>query len=382
MNEKRLGEIAERLETLKSEIEGADEARFSEIEAEVNALNSEKDVLERKMNLAGSIKKKEDSKMGSADAQSRAQQFAETGRTSIDVSEVRSAIVTGGTIATPTGVSGIYDGTVESSIVDMVNIVDCGGMGSNKVAYVAADSSASAQTEGSAPSSSEPTYGYVTITPTTEIVVSQISNQVKKQSPLQYENKTKQIALRALRKSAAGLIVTALKASSLADSVNAELDANSKGKLTETTIADLVFSYGGDEEAGGAGVLFLNKADLRALGKVRGTNEKKPVYEVIPDANPNTGIIKDGGIAVRYCICSNLTACSGTAQTSADILTMYYGDPKNIELDLFGDYEIKTSEDFAFTSNMDTIRGTVDLGTDLVVNNGGVFLKIAKSVSL
>lgn len=379
MNEKRLGEINERLEVLKGEIEGADEARFNEIEAEVTSLQSEKDVLERKMNLAGSIKK-EDKKMDS-ETVSRAQKFAETGQTSISAEEVRATLISGGTIATPAGVSGINDKTVESSIVDMVNIVDCSGMGSNQVAYVASDSSASDQTEGSAPTNSDPTYGYVTISPTTEIVVSQISNQVKKQSPLQYETKTKQIGMRALRKKAANKIVTKLKASALADSVNAELDSNSKGKLTETTIADLVFAYGGDEEAGGAGVLFLNKADLRALGKVRGTNEKKPVYEVIPDSNPNTGVIKDGGIAVRYCICSSLTACSGTAQTSTDVLTMYYGDPKNIELDLFGDYEIKTSEDFAFTSNMDTVRGTVDMGTDLVVNHGGVFLKIAKSVS-
>ena len=77
-----------------------------------------------------------------------------------------------------------------------------------------------------------------------------------------------------------------------------------------------MLSYGGDEFSGGQGVLFLNKTDLIALGDVRGTNEKKAVYEITPDANPNTGIIKDGGLAVKYCICSALTACAGTSQSA------------------------------------------------------------------
>ena len=124
----------------------------------------------------------------------------------------------------------------------------------------------------------------------------------------------------------------------------------------------LVLAYGGDEFSGGQGVLFLNKTDLISLGDVRGTNEKKAVYEIIPDANPNTGIIKDGGMAVRYCICSALTACSGTEQSSsAAQRTMFYGDPKNFELDLFSNYEVRVSEDFAFTSLMDTIVGDVEV---------------------
>lgn len=317
--------------------------------------------------------------MGSEDTQSRAQRFADTGRTEVSAAELRATTISGGTVAVPTGVSGINDNTVESSIVDMVYINDCSGMGSNQVAYVSADASGATQTEGTAPSASDPTFGYVTLTAQTEIVVSQISNQVKHQSPLQYEEKVKAIALRALRKRAATAIVTAVKATSLKTTITAELDSADKGKITENTLQDLVLSYGGNEESGGVGVLFLNKTDLRAFGKVRGTNEKKTVYDIIPDANPNTGIIKDGGLAVRYCICSGLTACSGTAQTSSAIPTMFYGDPKNIELDLFSNYEVKVSEDYAFTSNMDTIRGTVDLDADVVAANGVAILTIPAS---
>lgn len=132
-------------------------------------------------------------------------------------------------------------------------------------------------------------------------------------------------------------------------------------------------------------MLFLNKKDLIAFGDIRGTNEKKAVYEINPDPeNPNTGIIKDGGLSVRYCLNNNLTACSGTAQqasSGADVLTMCYGNPKCFELDLFSDYEIAVSEDFAFDKLMDTIRGDVELGGNVVVQDGFVFVKIPKKTA-
>ena len=124
-------------------------------------------------------------------------------------------------------------------------------------------------------------------------------------------------------------------------------------------------------------MLFLNKADLLAFGDVRGTNEKKAVYEVTPDAaNPNTGTIKDGGLTVRYCINSNLTALAGTAQTSAAQKTMFYGAPRCLKLDLFSDYEIAVSEDFAFDKLMDTIRGDVELGADVIVPGGFIAVTV------
>ena len=127
-------------------------------------------------------------------------------------------------------------------------------------------------------------------------------------------------------------------------------------------------------------MLFLNKTDLIAFGDIRGTNEKKAVFEIIPDENPNTGIIKDGGMSVKYCICSALTACEGTLYSSTGKQrTMFYGYPKNFKLDLFSDYEVRVSEDFAFTSLMDTIVGDVEVGGDVVVKKGFVSLTIPKN---
>lgn len=312
--------------------------------------------------------------------EARAREFMETRRNTVSAEEVRALLVSSGTVATPTGVSGIHDqpGNGVSSIVDLVNVVPCVGMGSNKVAYLATDvAEAGVQTEGSAVANKEGVFAYVTITPTSIGCYAQISKQAKKQSPLIYQTKVNDLALKSLRKKAVGLIVAAMQASTLVDEVAATLDANNKGVINEKTLRNLVLAYGGDEDVVGSAVLFLNKADLTAFGDVRGTNEKGAVYEITPDgANPNMGTIKDGGLAVRYCIVSALTACAGTAKGAAKKPTMYYGNPKCFELDLFSDYEVRVSEDFAFTSLMDTIVGDAEIGGDVVVKKGFVTLSI------
>ena len=388
MIQKRLNEIQARKAELANAVNEADEARMTEIEAEVAALEKEELELRRKLDVTSRLKTTEPSVKVTAEVEERAAQFMKDKKTRIKVDDTinaiqnRSTLISGGTLATPTQVSGINDiNNGESTIIDMVFVDNCEGMGTDRVAYVSAGMSAAAQTEGSAASSSDPTYAYVDITPSSLAVYSQISKQAKKQTPLKYEDKTKSLALQSLRaKATDAVIVTKLKASTLVDEVVAPLDANHKGKLAADTLRKLVLSYGGDEFSGGQGVLFLNKTDLIALGDIRGTNEKKAVFEIIPDVNPNTGIIKDGGMSVKYCICSALTACEGTLYSSTGKQrTMFYGYPKNFKLDLFSDYEVRVSEDFAFTSLMDTIVGDVEVGGDVVVKKGFVALTIPKN---
>lgn len=315
-----------------------------------------------------------------SEAETRAREFLDTGRRSIPTEEVRAVLVSGGTLATPTQVSGINDllGRGISSILDLVYVENCQGMSAHRVAYLSAETDeAGVQTEGSAVANKEPTFGYVTIQPTSIGCYAQISKQTKKQTPLQYESKVTALALKSLRKKAVSTIVSALQASTLVQSLSASLDANNKGKIDEKTLRNIVLAYGGNEDVVGGAVLFLNKDDLVAFGDVRGTNEKKAVYEITPDGeNTNMGTIKDGGLSVRYCIVSGLTACAGTSKGASAIKTMFYGDPKCFELDLFSDYEVRVSEDFAFTSLMDTIVGDAEIGGDVVVKNGFVAVTI------
>lgn len=313
---------------------------------------------ERKMNILGTMNTRtEDNK----EIEARAKAFADSGKMTIENAEARSVLVSSGALATPTEVAGINDavGAKVSSIVDLVKITDASGMGAYKVAYVNTDATAATQTEGGAYNASEPTFGFVEIAPQTEAVLSYISKQARKQTPLNYQQKVNESALVALRKRAAKIITDKIVASTLNTAV-------SLSALDEKTLRTVAFNYGGDEGIVGAATLFINKTDLVALGDVRGS-DKKPVYEITPDAsNPNTGIIRDGGLAVPYCINSNLTAG-----------TLAYGQAKCFELALFSNYEINVSEDFAFDKGLLAIRGDVELGGDVTVKGGFVVAKKA-----
>lgn len=291
-----------------------------------------------------------------AERENRAKAFADSGRMTIANADVRAVLVSSGKLATPTEVSGINDpvGARVSSIVDLVKIVDASGMGAYKVAYMVSDATAGTQTEGGAYNESDPVFDHVEINPQTESVVSYISKQARKQTPLTYQSKVNESALVALRKRAAKIISDKLIASDL----NTKLTGIA---FDENFLRKVALTYGGDEGVVGAATLFINKADLITLGDVRGS-DKKPVYEITPDAgNPNTGVIKDGGLAVNYCINSNFA-----------IGTTAYGQAKCFELALFSNYEIAVSEDHKITSGLLTIVGDVQLGGDVTVQGGFV----------
>ena len=155
-----------------------------------------------------------------------------------------------------------------------------------------------------------------------------------------------------------------------------EQDAEAAGILE-----DIVFAYGYDEEIGGNARLFLNKADLAAIGKLR-DGDNHALYKIIPDpGNANTGRITDGGLIVPYTIGSALTALSGSTAGSADIQTMLYGDPMNYELGLFGPYSIRIDESVKAVERMNTILGDVMVGGNLIAKDGFCIATLAKSGS-
>lgn len=383
----RIQEIEERLAAIRqeTETEGADLDALSE---EVDTLTQERTALIDKENRRNDILSRiADGTAGtrsavqppqieeSAELRS-AREFAATNRMTMEVPEMRSVLLSGGTIATPTKVSGINDlpGGV-CSIVDMVTVEDCTGMSADKVALVTADSSASANTEGSAATESNPTFAFVNITPATYSLVSYVSNEIERQSPLNYKEKVRASAVKALRRKAAAVLTTAAITSTHADEIIA-------ASIDATTLRKITMNYGADDEVTGNAVLFLNKTDLIAFGDVRGTNEKKAVYEITPDANnPNIGIIKDGGLSVKYCINPNCTALTGTtnSSTTATLPTMFYGTPTALKLDLFGPMQVKASTDYKFAEDMLAVLGKASFGAGLTVKKGIIKVSLAKA---
>ena len=363
----RIAEIQARLAEINTQIDTAEGEVLTNLETESRNLLAELNGLQQtaqaRQQLRSQIAAGAGNPMPGNPAQPNAEQraadaFRQSRSMVIDAEQSRALMISSGTLAQPTVTDGINDipGAKVSNIIDMVHIVNCVGMGTHRVAYVDQDANeAGDHTEGeSAAIGTLGTYNFVDIKPTDVAVLDYISKQAKKQTNLQYASKVKNQAMIALRRKAAKIVTAALVASGL----NTVITGTAIDAKTLRTIA---MSYGGDESIIGGAVLFLNKKDLLKFGDVRGTNEKKALYEITPDATGNSGIIKEGGLSVRYCINSNIAEG-----------TLMYGNPMALELDLFSDYEIKVSEDFAFDKLMDAIRGDVELGADVVVKGGFV----------
>lgn len=317
----------------------------------------------------------------------RAEEFKAKGSVEINPMELRSVNVASGDLATPTQTQNTINDKFNevSSIVDLVTVTNAQGLGEYQVPYVVGYGLGGIKTEGQDYTESDPTFDYATMKPVKITIYTEVSREVTRMTPVQYLAKVQQAALIALRKKVAKLIPVGNPAAAPAEITgikNATAitdDALTFSAIDDKTLRKIAMSYGGDENIVGNAVLQLNKNDLIAFGDIRGTQDKKPVYEITPDvANPNAGIIKDGGLSVRYIINSALPALSA-AGTVATTLCMIYGVPSAYELALFGPYTIEVSTEAAFKKGMLAIRGDVLIGGNVVAANG--FLLVNKSAA-
>lgn len=317
-----------------------------------------------------------------------AQEFQRTGRYCFrDVRGLLRASVKSNSagVIGPTGVGGINGGGGVSSLVDMLKLTDCTGMASYKVAYLASDAAdASAITEGDAPTESEPTFGSVEFTPTNYGTIGYVSKEIRKQSPLNYAEKVQESAMRSLRRKLNNVAVTAILASDLNDTLAltaASSAANGAALFDGSLLSKIILGYGGDEDVGGAGCLFLAKADLQAFAAVRGKNEYLPVYSIIPDTNnPSVGVIKDNnGLSCRYCLSKDVTALSTATLTTSAAKTMFYGVPTNAELAMWGGFDVEVNDGYKFAEGLLTVRGEVTGDVEVSVKKGFIVVTAAKA---
>lgn len=284
-----------------------------------------------------------------------------------------------GTLVEPTGAgTDIRDGHhgVVSSLLDQVTVVDLTGLSGYQEPYVMQELSANAGAvktlAGTARADSDPKFGVAEIKPYEVNVTSYVDRNIARLSPASYYTKIYNMAMRALRRKVNALIVNgdgsdtptfyglttaknkAGEAIFATAALGAAIDAN--------TLDALYFAYGADEATGAAARMLLTKANLKAFGALRGTNEKRRLLEITPDAgNANLGVIRDGGLILPYTLVSDL----------GDV-KLGYGDLKNYELGLFGEYSIRVDESVKAVERMTTILGDVFVGGNLVADKGFV----------
>ena len=300
----------------------------------------------------------------------------------ISAAEVRrmfnSTTVATGTIVQPTGAgTNIHDpvGNQVSSIIDQVTVQDLTGMGAYQEPYVKAEMEAQSQkvetAAGTARTATDPTFGIAELRPREVNVTSFVDRNIARLSPADYYAKVMAMAMRAMRRAIAKMIITGDGEGSPAmfGITNAKNKASENifaeetiTAIDATTLDQLYFAYGSDVAIGANARLLLTKKNLKAFGALRGTNEKRRLLDIVPDmANPNTGIIRDGGVVIPYTISADVTDEK-----------LLYGDPANYLLGLFGAYSIRVDESVKAVERMYAILGDVMVGGNLVVDKGFV----------
>lgn len=410
----RIASINERLDAIERMLEGENTnltnadgtpATLEQLESEYDSLCSELEELSAKKTEAEANEQRAQSRAqrraavaaqrGTPGApavhtQRRASEsFVKEKRTRITGAETRSVLISSGMLATPTGAqSGVNEGFNRvSSIVDQVEVEDLTGMSEYLIPFVKELPEAEETPEGEKAAESDPDFRIAKIRATNISVLSYLSREVAKKSPAEYEQAVRNCALKALKKKAAGIIVHGSgddvygiygAKDSKNESICDTLDMSAG--IGADTLRKIVFGYGGEENVMGGCRLYLSKKDLVAFGDVRGKNELKAIYKITPNGeNPNTGLIEDGGLVVPYTICSGITSYSEATATVEGVNTMIYGDPMKFTLGLFGDYEVRVSEDYKFGERLLSVMGEVTLGGN--VNSDKGFLIIRKKTA-
>ena len=287
-----------------------------------------------------------------------------------------------GSLVQPTGAgSEIHDGfhSTVSSLVDQVQAVTLSGLSGWEEPYVLADMTAQggvpATVSGTARTATDPTFAKAKMAPYEASVTSFVDRNISRLSPADYAAKIQTMALRALRRKVNSLIINGdgQGTPSMYGILNAKntdganiFGTSSVTAIDANTLTTMVLEYGGDEFVGGNSRLLLSKKNLIALGAIRGTNEKKRLFNITPDAaSPSTGVIEDGGLIVPYTLVSDI----------GDSL-LAYGDPFNYMLPIFGEYTIRVDSSVKAVERMDAILGDVLVGGNLVVDKGFIIATI------
>ena len=320
------------------------------------------------------------------DAETRANNFAKNKRATVKAGTLKRALTLAtGQIAQPTRVGNLSPlPNSISAIIDMVNVVDASGMGEDRVPYQKTEATAGVKKDGTATPESANEFDFVVIKPVLVSTLSYISKNVPRTTPVNYKARTTECAVRALRREISRMIVNGDPSKTIPEIcgiINAKTVTTAKdlpvSAINQFTLRNIALGYGGDDYIEGGCVLMLNKEDLIAFGDVRGTNEKKYVYEIeYAEGSTTTGIIKDGGLAVPFVINATCKALSNK-DVAVDEYTMLYGKSLAYQLDLFGDFEIEVSRDYKFAEGLLAVLGEVMVGGNVIALDGWTRVKKA-----
>lgn len=376
----RLKEIA--VEAKAAETSG-DDAKLDKLIEEANTIN---DKIERAQKLAEITKnataaeenegeQQESTPENLAEKRGKKLKNGETVRMNKTIVTPKAAISTT-TIAMPHHTAEDVRDTFNdvSSLIDAVKIVPLDGGESYQRSFVKSYGEGDYTTEGSDAATAEPTFDYVDINKTYITAYAEEPNAIRKLAPAAYDAVISNSTSRAVRKKLSKqILVGSGETGSIVGIFNAPakvIDPTTDMEVTAitgTTLDDIIYSYGGEEDVEGFCGLILNKADLKAFAKLR-TDDGKKVYDI--KNNGNSGTI-DG---VPFIINSACKAVSATGTTKGEYC-MAYGPFFNYELAVFSDMDVSISTEYKFKSGQIAHKAEMYVGGNTASHNGFVRVK-------
>ena len=373
--ELRRKEIESRLTEIRGLVDNeTDITKLEALETETTELQEERSVIDKKMAIASKTEIKpividNRTKIDKEKLEQRAASLRESRVIQVSSEEILLPD------HTASGLAPVPFAQV-STLVDRVNVINLNGGETYKKSFVKSNGIAGTTLEGQPYSETEPAFGYLTISKVKITAYTEITEELEKLPAIPYQAEVlrninislkKKISEQILRGAGTTNTFTGIfsdAAVALADKAPLEIEA-----ITDSTLDDIVFAYGGDEEVEGGAVLILNKNDLRAFAGLK-TQEGRKVH-TIDYVNKTI----DG---IPYIINSHCKAISDS-NTAAGEYGIAYGALKNYEVPVFSPVEIGKSTDYKFKDGIISYKASVFTGGNVVGYNG--FLRIKKKAA-
>lgn len=386
----RLQEILQRKAEIRTALEGTGEVDLAALETELRELSEEQTKIEKRQSLL------KEAEVINNNAEPEKRTVVETFNNEplqqdveLEASEKRGqalienrAVTVGsGNVVLPKHTaSDIRPSFNEvSTLIDRVSTKTLKGGESYQQPYIKSYGEGDYTTEGNDYTTADTQFGYADITKAKITAYSEDTEELQKLPAADYDGEVMKGITVATRKKITREILIGTGAtnrlvgifSAAATAIDAATDLEIS-KIDASTLDDIIYSYGGDEDVEDAAVLILNKKDLKAFAKLR-TNDGKKVYNVV--SNGNSGTI-DG---VPFIINSACKAVSDAATTDGQF-NMAYGPLSNYQLTIFSDMDVQRSTDFKFKQGMIAHRGSVFAGGNVISKNG--FLRVKKAATV
>lgn len=271
-----------------------------------------------------------------------------------------------------------------SSLVDLVNAVPLIGGNGYTQGFEVSAGEADYTDETSAYNTADPTFDNVSIGKAKITAYTELTDEARKLPNVDYQSMVAAMITTAIKKKIGKQILIGSGAVNTFTGIyhapanvmpvttpNVDLTI---ATIDETTLDQIVYSFGGDEAVEGGQWLILNKSDLAAFAAIRATTGQK-LYQIKLQGMVGT-ISSDSSYQVNFVINSAAPALSNV-NTASGTYTLAYGSPSSYEMPVFSAIEVMQSFDYKFQSGQMAFRGDVWAGGNIAKYRG--FTRVKKA---